>query len=198
MADRRSSAAPAPAGHGGTSAAALAAPQAPGGGRMWIGEHAADGDLLVFDPAQADPSADRLAFYSMTQLRTRVFPRAVVEKQIRELTDDLRSAGVKKDYHRRADLREARDIALASARADVAAAMREQVIQQHERYLAVQGITYQGVTTTPAGRKPSRRTRCHSCGIALDDFAESLCGVCSDVLCSCGACACASRGRRNR
>ncbi|HEX8694155.1 MAG TPA: hypothetical protein VF746_17165 [Longimicrobium sp.] len=36
-----------------------------------------------------------------------------------------------------------------------------------------------------------------ACKIPLDDFAGSLCRVCADVLCSCGACACASRARRS-
>ena len=184
-------------GAGNPDDAAVGAAEAFGGGRMWIGEHAADGDILVFDPAETSPSADRLSFFSMTQLRMRVFPRLVVARQIREVADDVRSARAKKDYRRRAELRVAHETGLATARVALAERQREQVVQRHERYLAAHGIAYQGVRTTPLDRRPSRRVRCHACKIALDDFAGSLCRVCGDVLCSCGACACASRARRD-
>lgn len=177
--------------------AAVGAAEPFGGGRMWIGEHAADGDILVFDPAETSPLANRLSFYSMTQLRTRVFPRLVVAQQIREVADDVRTARAKKDYGRRAELREAHETGLATARAALADRQREEVVQRHERYLEAHGIAYQGVRKTPLDRRPGKRVRCHVCKAALDDFAGSLCCVCSDVLCSCGACACASRPRRS-
>lgn len=163
------------------------------GGALWVGEHAADGDILVFDPSEASPYAERLSFFSLKQLRTRVFPRAVVTQQIRELADELRSARARQDYGRRAELRQAHESALATARTEVLERQREQVIQRHARYMAARGIEYRGVQTTPADRRPSRRARCHACSTPLDDFSGNLCCACGDVLCSCGACACASR-----
>jgi len=163
------------------------------GGSMWIGEHSADGDLLVFDPAIQSNSAECVAFFSLGQLRTRVFPRAVVDRQITEVTDSVRKAKAKKDYGRRAQLLVVHEAERATERAAVSDRLRDQVIQRHERYLAAHNIAYQGVLPTPPDRKPRKRVKCHACGIALDDFTGSICGVCTDVLCSCGACACASR-----
>lgn len=167
-----------------------------GGGKIWIGEHTADGDILVFDPAESSPTAERLSFFSLTQLRTRVFPRAVVARQIREITDRARATRAKKDYARRAELGVARASDLATARVALTSRQRGQVIERHERYLAGHGLPYKGVIPTPKDRKTGKRVRCHECGIALDDFVGTVCGACSDVLCSCGACACGTRARK--
>lgn len=185
-------------GSGAQDAESVGAPERFGGTGLWIGKHAADGDLLVFDPAESDPAAERLSFFSMTQLRHRVFPRAVVATNVRELTDELQVARVKKEYADRAELRVVRDKENAVARADAAEKQREQVVAQHERYLAGLGVPYEGVRPTPPDHKPGRRVKCHHCGIAVDDFAGRVCVVCSAVLCSCGACSCGARAARSR
>ena len=57
------------------------------------------------------------------------------------------------------------------------------------------GLEYKGERETEPNHKTGRRTKCHSCGIPLDDFASAVCGICDGVLCSCGACACGSPSR---
>lgn len=178
-------------GAAGTSGDAAEAADPFRSGKLWVGEHAADGDILVFDPAESSSADDRVSFYSMTQFRTRVFPRPLVTRQIREVTDDIRSARARQDYNRREELRVTHESELAAARAALVDRQREEAIHRHERYLTGHGIAYQGVQMTTPERKRSKRVKCHACGIPLDDFARSVCGVCKDVLCSCGACACA-------
>lgn len=158
-------------------------------GRIWIGEHSGDGDLLVYDPANADSSGDRLSFYSLSQLRNRVFPRRIAAQWIHELTDELRSARARKDYERRLDLQAERTLEQESARTAQVDANRAVVLEMHRRFVEGLGLDYKGVESTPEGHR-SRRSRCHTCGIALDDFADSLCVGCKQVLCSCGACSC--------
>ncbi len=167
------------------------------GGKLWVGQHASDQDVLVFDPAEADPSAERLTFYSLTQLRNRTFPRTVVTEKIHELTDELRATRAKRDYKQRAALQAVRVREQAVIRADRAERQRAEVIEHHKQILESLGIAYQGVRKTQLGSTRRRRTQCHSCGIALDDFVGMVCVVCDGVLCSCGACACGSpvRGR---
>ncbi len=161
-----------------------------GGGRLWIGQHDGDQDLLVFDPSEADPHADVLSLYSLTQHRIRSFPRATVLTRIPALTDELGRARAKRDYARRASLRITHEQALAAARIERRNRQRSGVIAAHRRYIESLGLEYQGERETPADHRPGRRTKCHACGIALDDFAGAVCGICNRVLCSCGACAC--------
>jgi hypothetical protein len=158
-------------------------------GRLWIGEHSGDGDLLVFDPASAELTADRLSFYSLTQLRNRVFPRRIAAQWIHELTDELRSARARKDYDRRSELQAEQEQEQLSARSAQVEANRAAVLELHRRFVEGLGLEYRGVESTPEGHR-SRRSRCHSCGIALDDFADSVCVGCKQVLCSCGGCSC--------
>lgn len=160
------------------------------GGEIWVGEHSVDRDILVFDPSEADASAARLSFYSLAQHRTRTFPRDTVIRMIQPVTDELGSARARKDYARRAELQRAHLDTLAADRVKRDESQRQGVLDSHRRHLASLGIDYQGVKDTAADRRPGRRTKCHACGIALDDFAGAVCGVCDGVLCSCGACAC--------
>jgi hypothetical protein len=159
-------------------------------GEVWIGQHSVDADILVYDPSEYPSSPGLVSYFSMTQLRTRTFPRAFAAKTIGEVTDEIRAAQVKRDYQLRAQLSATRETELAGARAASLKVQREEAIQRHERYLASLEIPYKGVRSTPSDQRKSRRTKCGSCGIGLDDFARSLCNVCSEPLCSCGACAC--------
>ncbi len=161
-----------------------------GGGKLWIGQHTADQDILVFDPAEADPYADVLALYSLTHHRMRSFPRATVLARIPALTDELGRARAKRDYTRRTTLRNTHEQARVAARTERMDRQREGVIASHRHYIETLGLTWKGVHATPADHKPRRRTTCHTCGIILDDFAGVVCGICDGVLCSCGACAC--------
>ena len=157
---------------------------------LWVGQHTADSDLLVFDPAEADPTADRLSFYSLTQHRIRVFPRAVAEERIRELTDAKGAAQALRTYKER-EVRRAEHLDEQSvARAARDERQRDGVLRRHQQYLAGIGKPYEGVRSTSAEGKVRRRTSCKVCGIALDDFAHTACNACESVLCSCGACSC--------
>lgn len=175
----------------GTSVAESASGPGDGEG-LWIGQHAVDEDILVFDSTESDASAPRLSFYSLTQFRTRTFSRSLVGESIRAVTDDVRCARARKDYARRDELRAARQGEMETERAARDERQREAVHELHRRYLAGLGIEYQGVHDEPQTRKRTRRSVCHSCRIALDDFAGAVCGVCDGVLCSCGACGCGS------
>lgn len=157
---------------------------------LWVGRHTADSDLLVFDPAQADPTADRLSFYSLTQHRIRIFPRAIAEERILELTDAKGAAQALLTYRER-DARRAEHLDEQNvARAARDERQRDAVLRRHQEYLAGIGQPYEGVRPTSEESKVRRRTSCRTCGIALDDFAHTACNACGGVLCSCGACSC--------
>ena len=159
---------------------------------LWVGQHSADSDLLIFDPALADPTADRLSFYSLSQHRVRIFPRAVAEERIREVTDAKGAAQALRTYKER-DARRAEHIDEQNAeRAERDERQREAVLRRHQLYLASIGRPYEGVRSTSVEGKVRRRTSCKVCGIALDDFAHTACNACESVLCSCGACSCKS------
>lgn len=160
---------------------------------LWIGEHAADGDILVLD-GPSDPDQGRISYYSLTQLRSRVFPAAIAAAKIKEVTDEIRLARARKQYAQRTELEAEHEQARAVERADVAERQREQVIRLHEKYMEGHGVEDEGVRETPANHK-SRRSKCHACAITLDDFVGRVCVKCNEVLCSCGACACGSRTR---
>lgn len=163
-----------------------------GGGDLWIGQHAEDDDILVFDPSEADPHADILALYSLTQHRTRRFPRATVLHRVHELDDELGCARARKDYATRAPLRAAHVETLAAERTARIDRQRDGVVGSHRRYVEQLGVPYKGVRETAEGRRGRQRTKCPSCSLALDDFAGKACMACDGVLCSCGACACKS------
>jgi hypothetical protein len=166
-----------------------------GGGKLWIGRHTADQDTLVFDPTREDASAQVLALYSLTQHRLRSFPRATVLQRIEVLTDELAHARAKRVYARRTTLRAAHEQARLVSRTEGMKRQRDGVLALHRRYVEALGLTYHEVRDTPADHKAGRRTKCHACGIGLDDFANAVCGICSGVLCSCGACACGNQAR---
>lgn len=161
-----------------------------GGGKLWIGQHTADQDILVFDPAEADPLANILVLYSLTQHRRRSFARATVVQRIPVLTDEIAHVRAKKDYQQRTTLRAAHEQAQTAERAERVDRQRTRVIASHRRYVEALGLAYQGVRQTPADHNPKRRTKCNGCGINLDNFTDAICEICSGVLCSCGACAC--------
>jgi hypothetical protein len=162
------------------------------GETLWIAQHAIDQDILVFDSAESDASAPLLSFYSLTQFRKRTFSRSLVGKSIVEVTDDVRCARAKKDYARRDALLAAHRSEQETERAARDERQRELVLELHKKYLGSVDVEYQGVHEEPQTRKRSRRSVCHACKIALDDFAGVVCGVCDGVLCSCGACGCGS------
>lgn len=166
-------------------------------GELWIGRHSADDDILVFDPAESDPSAPVLELYSLTQHRTRRFPRSIVIQRIETLDDRKAAAKAKRAYDERAELREAHEQELETARTERFEQIRTEITEAHERYLEGLGIEYQGVTEPDPDRR-SRLTRCHACGIELDGFVGVVCAVCSTPLCSCGACACGRASRKTK
>lgn len=164
-------------------------------GNLWIGRHSVDGDILVFDPTLTDPAASNISFFSLSQFRQRTFPRSVVAEKIEEITDKSQRAKVKKEYQAWATLKATHEEEQSVARAEARTHQRESIIEQHRQFLAARNIPYQGVRdplseNKPMGLKRRRRTKCHTCGIALDDFVGAECVVCNGVLCSCGSCGC--------
>ncbi len=170
------------------------------GGRMWIGRHTADGDILVFDPEVSDPAATNVSLFSLSQLRHKLFSRAVVETKIDEVTDEEQHARAIEDYRKWPVLKEERERERVAAQAEAAQRLRQGTLDRHREFMEERGVPYEGVVGTTDGRKSGgarrRRTRCHACGIALDDFASAECRVCNGVLCSCGACGCAAPGKQ--
>ncbi len=162
---------------------------------LWVGRHSVDGDLLVLDPAADDPNGAFLSFYSLTQYRRRTFPRAVALEKIQPLDDELGIARAEKEYLRRDVLEAEHGARLESADEERAQRQKEAVIAAHRRHMEANGLDYQGVVDTAVEGKKGRRTRCHACGIALDDFVGTCCGACHGVLCSCGACGCGATVR---
>jgi hypothetical protein len=160
-----------------------------GDGKLWIGQHAGDMDILVFDPSAADANAEVLSLYSLTQHRTRAFPRATVHERIAELTDKAARARAMEEYARRDTLRAAHEQALADEHALRRDRQRDAIIDAHRHHLETLGLDYDGVQET-GERRSGRVLKCHRCGIVLDDFVGVKCLTCSGVLCSCGACAC--------
>jgi hypothetical protein len=168
------------------------------GGKMWIGKHSADGDVLVFDPEVSDPTAANVELFSLTHLRHKRFSREVVAAKIQEVTDPAEQARVAEEYGRRKELREGRNREIAVAQDEAALRRRQGVIDRHREFMEERGLPYEGVRDTGTGKTTGskrRRTKCHACGIALDDFASSECLSCGGVLCSCGACGCAAPPR---
>jgi hypothetical protein len=168
-------------------------------GGLWVGKHAADQDILVLDPAESDPAAEMLSLYSLSQHRLRRFPRSLVLEKIPALTDELAQARAKKDYAQRSALRDAHQTAMEAARTERMDQVRETMIAAHQRHVENLGLDYQGVQKTVAESRSGRTVKCHVCEHPLDDFVGVTCGICSGVLCSCGACTCGKptlRGRR--
>jgi hypothetical protein len=169
-----------------------------GGGKLWVGQHAGDKDILVLDPAESDPTADVLVLYSLTHHRTRRFPRATVLSRISEVTDKKAHAQALKEYARRDSLRGDHERTLEAERAARMDSLRAGMVAAHEQFIAALGLPYQGVNKTATPSRSGRLTKCHMCGLDLDDFVGVSCGICSAVLCSCGACACGKPPRASR
>lgn len=168
-----------------------------GRGGLWVGRHAMDDDVLVFDPAESDADAEVITLYSLTQHRTRSFPRATVLARIEAITDQVSRARAKKEYSQRAKRRSNHEAEVAAADTARRSRQREGVLAAHRRYIEALGLEYQGHRDTGADHRPGRRTVCHGCKIVLDDFAGAVCAICSGVLCSCGTCACGAPGKRS-
>jgi hypothetical protein len=161
-----------------------------GDGKLWIGQHDTDQDVLIFDPSEADPHAEVLSLYSLTQHRTRRFPRAIVLQRIQALNGDGGLDRAKSDYEQRDALRAAYEAEQAMEAVRSRSRQKEGVLSAHRRYLESLGLPYEGSRETGPDHRPGRRTKCHTCGIVLDDFAGAVCITCDGVLCSCGSCAC--------
>jgi pyruvate/2-oxoglutarate dehydrogenase complex dihydrolipoamide acyltransferase (E2) component len=164
-------------------------------GKMWIGRHSADQDVLVFDPEVSDPNATNLSFYSLSQFRTRSFPRAVAEQKIAEITEKKARAEAQAQYEQRTARKAAHDSEQSVAREGRTGKHREHAVEAHRRYVTNLGIEYLGVKDTTGQEIRPRRSRCGVCGIAVDNFVGAACLACNDLLCSCGACNCGTKTR---
>src|SRR5687768_7975111 len=164
-------------------------------GKMWIGRHSADQDVLVFDPEVSDPHAANLSFYSLSQFRTRSFPRAIAEQKIAEITEKKARAEAQAQYEQRTARKAAHDSEQSVAREGRTGKHREHAVEAHKRYVTNLGIEYLGVKDTTGQEIRPRRSRCAICGIAVDNFVGAACLACNDLLCSCGACNCGTKTR---
>ena len=164
-------------------------------GRMWIGRHSADQNVLVFDPAVSDPTAANLSFYSLSQFRTRTFPRAIAEQKIAEITEKGARDEAAAAYEQRTARKAAHESEQSVAREERTGRHREHAIEAHRRYVTNLGIEYLGVKDTTGQEIRPRRSRCAVCGIGVDNFVGAACMTCNDLLCSCGACNCGTKTR---
>lgn len=164
-------------------------------GVLRIGRHSVDGDTLVFDPANSAPGSANVALFSLTQFRTRAFPKRVVEAQIEEIVDPEQRAKAEALYHERTSLKAERDLELEKAQDASGARRREHTLENHRRFLAGNHVEYKGVQDSAekvtGGSRKRARSACSRCTTPLDDFLGLRCVACGGVLCSCGACACA-------
>jgi hypothetical protein len=179
----------------------IASAQPGDGAAIWIGQHAVDGDILVFDTTESDPTAARLAFYSLTQFRVRTFPRSIVAEHIRPVADEARAQKLADEYARRDELQqahtEAQERERASAAADQVERQRAHIVALHRDFVQHHEVEYAGVQPSAESKPRRRLLSCRECGIALDDLLGLACGACNGVLCSCGACSC-GKSKRSR
>jgi hypothetical protein len=166
-------------------------------GRIWVGRHTGDEDILVFDPAESESTAAVIELYSLTQHRARRFPIDTVRQRIEPISDQSAEAQAKKRYARRAELRAAHEESLAVAAEERRSRQRDAVVDAHRRFVDALGLEYQGVKESKPTRAVRTTPKCAACGIALDDFAGASCAICSRMLCSCGACGCGKSARRD-
>lgn len=163
--------------------------------QLRIGRHSADGDTLVFDPAQSAPGASNVALFSLTQFRTRAFPQRVVEAQIEEIVDPVQRAKAEELYRTWPTHKAERDRELEQAKEASGERRREHILENHRRFMEGNAVAYQGVqdsaTKVTGGSRKRARSACSRCTTPLDDFVGLRCVACGAVLCSCGACACA-------
>jgi hypothetical protein len=164
-------------------------------GTLWVGRHSGDRDILVLDPDVASSNPQNVSLYSLTQHRLRTFPRSVMAEKIHALEEAELEKAIE-EYSSRTSRREVYEDGLRAAEAQRRTRQRNEFVRSHERYLERIGVRDAGVTDTLPGHKNGRRSKCHACGIDLDDFVGLVCGGCSSVLCSCGACACGTAGRK--
>ena len=159
-----------------------------------IGRHSADGDTLVFDPAQAGAGGSNVPLFSLTQFRTRAFPQRVVESQIEEIVDPEQRAAAEALYHTWPTLKAERDRELEQAKEASGVRRREHILENHRRFLQGNEVEYKGVQDSAdkvtGGSRKRARSSCTRCSSTLDDFVGLRCMACNGVLCSCGACAC--------
>lgn len=159
-----------------------------------IGRHSADGDTLVFDPAQPAAGASNVAFFSLTQFRTRAFPPRIVEEMIEEVVDPQQRATAEALYHSWPDHKAEQDREAERAKEASTARRRDHILENHRRFLDALAVPYQGVqdsaTRVTGGSRKRARSSCARCSTPLDDFLGMRCVACMGILCSCGACGC--------
>jgi len=165
------------------------------GGGLWFGRHADDGDILVLDPERSPTGSMNVTFFSLTQLRSRTFPPAIVQKRIQEISDPEQRAKAEGQYRLAPTLAAERERKRENESVEAAERQKLSIIETHRLYLKDCGMPYKGVqdSSEPIPSTSTKRRQaasCHRCGIRLDDFVQTRCLGCTSVLCSCGGCAC--------
>jgi hypothetical protein len=159
--------------------------------KLWIGRHAADEDILVFDPALDQPASGNVTFFSLTQFRPRSFAPKVAKERIRGITDAKEFSAAKKTYTRWPELKAKQEGVDSRTRTEALELRRSAMLQRHEAYLASLGELAE-IPLTKAGRPAKRRRiiNCLVCQRVLETGMDLSCERCSQSICTCGACAC--------
>lgn len=166
--------------------------------RLWVGRHSGDQDILILDRETSSFGSANVTLYSLTQHRTRTFPRSIVVEKIHEVDDPAEREKAVGEYSARSELKAVYDDGLRIAREEQHNRQRDAILVSHKRYLERIGVRAEGVTDRLPDFKGGRRVKCQVCGIPLDDFAGFVCVGCEGLLCSCGACACGTPSRRRK
>lgn len=168
-----------------------------GSDKLWIGRHAADEDILVFDPALDQPPSGNVTFFSLTQFRTRSFAPKVAKERIRGITDAKEFSAAKRTYTRWPELKAKQDGVDSRARTEALELRRSAMLQRHEAYLAtLPELAEAAVTKTGRATKRRRITNCLVCQRILETGMDLTCDRCSQRICTCGACACGASNQQ--
>jgi hypothetical protein len=161
-----------------------------GSDEFWIGRHAADEDILVFDPALAQPPSGNVTFFSLTHFRTRSFSPSVAKERIRGITDAKEFSEAKRTYKRWPELKAKQEDVDSRARGAALEQRRSTMVERHEAFLAAIPEPVEPVAKTGRATRRRRITSCLVCGRVLDTGVDLTCDRCSQRVCTCGACAC--------
>lgn len=168
-----------------------------GSDKFWIGRHADDEDILVFDPALAQPSSGNVTFFSLTQFRTRSFAPKVAKERIRGITDAKEFSAAKRTYTRWPELKAERGNVEDRARTEALELRRSAVLERHEAFLStLPDLGKEAAGKTGRATKRRRITNCLACHRVLETGMDLKCDRCSQHICTCGACACGASSQQ--
>ena len=158
--------------------------------KMWIGRHSADSDILVFDPALAQPQSGNVMLFSLDHLRPRSFTPAAAETLIDGITDPKEIASAKRAYRKWPERKAERDEAARQARADAVEERRRAISERHSAFLATLPSARGEAVEKARGSAKRRVANCPACNRVLATGMNLQCDACAQRICTCGACSC--------